>query len=194
MNVGCKKGWKRGIFFSLMRNEDLTCVQYDFHCWLQQCSDDFFWSQRGHILWATYITSAGELSWPPTMEEKLLWHPWRPTPCRHTVGAGGWWYMCSGEIVKSIWMSAGPPWGELELAGFFSVRGTQLIFTDGGACVLCQSARACSEPCCPWGGGCPSCRCSYATEPMASNSASFTQQCYIRGNDKRYLRDYWDRL
>lgn len=142
MNVGCKKGWKRGIFFSLMRNEDLTCVQYDFHCWLQQCSDDFFWSQRGHILWATYITSAGELSWPPTMEEKLLWHPWRPTPCRHTVGAGGWWYMCSGEIVKSIWMSAGPPWSELELAGFFFCpRHPANLYRWRGLCPVpkCQS-------------------------------------------------------
>lgn len=97
-------------------------------------------------------------------------------------------YMCAGEIVRSIWMSSGLPWCESELSGYCD-WGICLVFADG----LCQCARPCSEPCGLWGEWCASRNSSNAIQPMASISASFTQQCYARGDDNRYLRDYWDK-
>lgn len=88
----------------------------------------------------------------------FLWHP-QLTPCRHTAGAWAWWYMCPGEIVKSIWMGSGPPWGELELVGY-SDWGVPLIVTQSPACG-------------PWGGLCASYKGSDAI--VTSNSPSFTQ-------------------
>lgn len=92
----------------------------------------------------------GEWSWPMTRWTKLLCPSWQLAPHRHTEGAGWWWYMYPGEIVRSIWMSSGTPRGELDLNGYCDWC-IPLVFTDGGACGLCQSARACLKPCGPYG-------------------------------------------
>lgn len=91
----------------------------------------------------------------------VLWHP-QLTPRRHTAGAGAWWYMCPGEIVKSIWMGSGPPWGGLELA-CYSDWSIPFIFTDRGVqCFACG----------PWGELRSSYKGSNSTQAVASDCPS----------------------